>query len=142
MSIRELNIKRRRALIEYLVRNDFKDKGFRPVDFLEGTSEERINISDGCGLIISFDLSTAADYKQDAYTWCYVDIFISKHNVEMPDELKRYFSRYVYTRGRRIYWRHRFLVRIVDMDLAVEHILNEKRNLEELLKKHGVNYSR
>jgi len=141
LTLKDLNIKRRRALIEFLIRNDFKEKGFKPVDFIEGAAEERLNISDGCGLIISFDLSTAADYKQDAYTWCYVDIFISKHNLEIPDELKRYFSRYVYVRGKRVYWRHRFLVRIIDMDLAVEYILNEKKNIVELLRKHGIKLS-
>jgi len=128
-----LNIKRRRALIEYLIRHDFKKLGFKQIDFLEGASEERINITDGCGLIISFDLSTAADYKQDAYTWCYVDIFISKPNIDIPDRLKRIFSRYVYVRGRRIYWRHRFLVRIIDMDMAVDYIIREKENLLNML---------
>ncbi len=128
-----MNIKRRRALIEYLIRHDFKKLGFKQIDFLEGASEERINITDGCGLIISFDLSTAADYKQDAYTWCYVDIFISKPNIDIPDRLKRIFSRYVYVRGRRIYWRHRFLVRIIDMDMAVDYIIREKENLLNML---------
>ena len=140
LNLKDLNIKRRRALIEYLVRNDFKKHGFKQIDFLEGSAEARINITDNCGLIISFDLSTAADYKQDAYTWCYVDIFISKPNVDIPDKLQRIFSRYVYVKGKRIYWRHRFLVRIIDMDMAVNYILKEKENLLNTLINANVDF--
>lgn len=139
LNLEELNIKRRRALIEYLIKYEFKKLGYKQIDFLEGANEDRINITDGCGLIISFDLSTAADYKQDAYTWCYVDIFISKPNIDLPDKLKRTFSRYVYVKGRRIYWRHRFLVRIIDMDIAVQYIIKEKENLFNSLLTEGIN---
>jgi len=138
LNLRELNIKRRRALIEYLIKYNFRKLGFKVINFLEGASEDRINISDDCGLIISFDLSTAADYKTDAYTWCYVDIFISKPNIDIPDHLKRIFNRYVYVRGKRIYWRRRFLVRVIDMDLAVDYILKEKESLLSTLKSYGV----
>lgn len=138
MNLRDLNIKRRRALVEYLIKYNFKEKGYRVIDFIEGAGEERINLTDGEGLILSFDLSTAADYKQDAYTWCYLDIFIYKSGIELPDELKRMFSRYIYIKGKRIYWRHRLLTRIIDMDLAVDYILKNKENVERLLIEHDI----
>jgi|Deesub1362B_J571_1020462.scaffolds.fasta_scaffold00023_12 hypothetical protein len=138
LNLKDLNIKRRRALVEYLIKYNFKEKGYRLIDFIEGSGEERINLTDGGGLILSFDLSTAADYKQDAYTWCYLDIFISKPGIELPDELKRMFSRYIYVKGKRIYWRHRLLTRIIDMDMAVDYILKTKENTEKLLTDHNI----
>jgi len=137
-SLRDLNIKRRRALIEFLIREDFGSKGFKLVDHDFGDAKERVTISDGSPILISFDLENASDYKEDAYTWCYVDFFISKPNINLPDDLKRTFTRFLDSRNKRLYWRHRIIVRIIDMDLAVEHILSIKNKLVDMLNFHGV----
>lgn len=129
-----MNIKRRRAIIEYLVRNDFREKGYKEVDFdIEG-SENRITISNDKPFLISFDLEYASDYKEDAYTWCYVDFFIKDTSFKVPDPLKRVFTRVIDHKNQRILWRHRILVRIIDMDIAVEYILDNVDKLEMQLK--------
>ena len=83
-------------------------------------------------------MANASDYKEDAYTWCYVDIFIKNSDIEVPDELKRVFTRFIDHKHRRILWRHRILIRIIDMDKAVEYLLDVISNLIEQMKKHGM----
>jgi len=137
-NLSRLNIRRRRALIEYLIREDFSRHGFKQVDLNISGDSDRVSISDDSPIIISFDISYASDYKEDAYTWCYVDFIINKPNIEIPDELKGTFTRYVDSRHKRIFWRHRMLTRIIDMDMAVEHIIKTRDRLLELLNEYGV----
>jgi len=134
-----MNIRRRRALIEFLVKEDFSKMGFKKIDQDFGDDKERITITDDSPLLISFDLEYASDYKDDAYTWCNVDFFIYKPNINLPDELKKTFTRFLDSKNQKIYWRHRIIVRIIDMDLAVEHIINIKERLLDMLKFHKVN---
>ncbi len=132
----ELNIKRRRAIIEYLVRNDFSEKGFKEVEFNIEGAENRITISNDIPFYISFDLSYASDYKEDAYTWCYVDFFLKDTDVRIPDPLKRLFTRVIDHKNQRILWRHRLLVRIIDMDRAVDYIIETVDKLRTQLQEH------
>lgn len=136
-TIKKLNIKRRKALIEFLIREDFKNMGFEEVK-IKLSEDNRMSISDGKGIIISFDLDYASDFREDAYKWCYVDFFIDKHVGDIDDDLKRRFTRYINAGSRKMYWRHREMVRIIDMDIAVEYILKIKNELETLLKKYDI----
>ena len=133
----DLNIRRRRALVEYLVKEDFRKKGFKTVKF-DIDRNIRITISDDTPIYISFDLTHASDYKEDAYMWCYVDFFILKPDINIPDELKKVFTRFIDQKNKKIYWRHRILSRIIDMDMAVEHIINTRDRLLELLNKYDI----
>ncbi len=124
--------------MEFLVRNDLKGYGLKEVEFPIEGSEDRITVSNGIPFYISFDLAHASDYKEDAYTWCYVDFFLKKNDIQVPDELKRVFTRFIDHNNQRILWRHRLLVRIIDMDRAVDYIINTVSKLSKMLKEHGV----
>lgn len=83
-------------------------------------------------------MANASDYKEDAYTWCYVDIFIKDGEVVVPDELKRLFTRFIDREYQQILWRHRLLLRIIDMDRAVEYLVKTVDNLKENLERFGL----
>jgi hypothetical protein len=136
-SIKDINIKIRRALIEFLVKENFKPNGFKEIE-MKLSNENRITITDGKGIIISFDIGYASDYREDAYKWCFVDFFIDKHGIDLDDELKTKFTRYIDSISKRMYWRHREMIRIIEMDRAVEYILNIKNELENILKEYDV----
>ena len=113
--------------------------GFKEIDFDIEDPKNRINISsDDSPFIISFDLANASDYKEDAYTWCYVDIFIKDSDIDVPDELKRLFTRFIDHEYRRILWRHRLLLRIIDMDKAVDYLMKVIESLREQMEEHGL----
>ncbi len=118
------------------MREDFSKLGFKPVNLDIPNKDYRISISDKGLIIVSFDLEHASDFKEDAYRWCYVDFFIKKPGIDLPDELKRFFTRYIDTKSKKILWRHRIIVRIIDMDNAVRYITRVKNELEDLLSRH------
>lgn len=99
-------------------------------------SSSRISITDGGRLIISFDLDYASNFREDAYTWCYTDFFIRKPDIDIPDSLKRLFTRFIDSASGVMYWRHREIVRIIDMDMAVEYVIRVKRDLEREMDKY------
>jgi len=98
----------------------------------------RINVTNDVPFIISFDLAYASDYKEDAYTWCYVDLFLKKTDIEIPDQLKRLFTRFIDRKHQRILYRHRFLVRIIDMDKAVKYILDTMDRIVDQFRDIGI----
>ncbi len=136
--LKNLNKKRRRALIEFLIRENFRGLGFRKTRLRISDDPDRISITDGSGLIISFDINYASDFREDAYKWCYVDFFLRKPGIDIPDDLKRRFTRYIDSNSKKLYWRHREMARIIDMDQAVDYIIKIKSELLELLRKYKV----
>jgi len=113
--------------------------GYKEVDFRIEDKKNRVNItSDDSPFIISFDLANASDYKEDAYTWCYVDIFIKDGELMVPDELKRVFTRFIDREYQQILWRHRMILRIIDMDRAVEYLIKVVENLKNSLARFGL----
>ncbi len=136
--LKNLNKKRRRALIEFLIRENFKELGYRKTRLRISDESDRISITDGSGLVISFDIGYASDFREDAYKWCYVDFFIKRPGIDIPDDLKRRFTRYIDSESKKLYWRHREMARIIDMDQAVEYIVKIKNELLDLLRKYDV----
>jgi len=140
-SLAELNIMRREAIVNYLINKFFTDKGFKICGDVTIKDSYRVNICDDSPLMISFDLGYASDFREDAYMWCYVDFFIREPGLDIPDTLKTSFTRYIDTESKKIYWKHREMVRIIDMDRAVDYILRLRDELLELLRQHGVSES-
>lgn len=134
----DLNKKRRKALIEYMVRENFDKLKYKITKLDMTCDEHRISIVDNKNIIISFDIDYASDFREDAYKWCYVDFFIKKPGIDIPDELKRRFTRYIDSSSKKMFWRHREMVRIIDMDKAVNYIVKIKSELEKLLKDYSL----
>lgn len=132
---------RREAIVNYLINKFFTDKGFKICEDVNIKDSYRVNICDDSILMISFDLGYASDFREDAYTWCYVDFFIRKPGLDIPDTLKTSFTRYIDTDSKKIYWKHREMVRIIDMDRAVDYILRLREELLDLLRQHGIHGS-
>ncbi len=132
---------RREAIVNYLINKFFVERGFKPCRDIELRDSVRINICDDKILMISFDLGYASDFREDAYTWCYVDFFIRNPGIDIHDELKTSFARYIDTESKKIFWRHRELVRIIDMDKAVEYILRLRDELLNMLEQYGIKSS-
>lgn len=137
MDLRKLNERRRLALIDDIYRNDFKRMGYRKVPRRYPSEGRSVSITKNKVIDISFDVSYASDYKEDAYRWCYIDFFITQPNINLPDPLKRSFTR-VMDGKKRLYWRHRGLVRVIDMDVAADTIDKTRRELTKLLEKHSI----
>lgn len=140
-SLSDLNIMRREAIVNYLINKFFVSMGFNLCGDTPIKDRYRVNICDDSPLMISFDLEYASDFREDAYTWCFVDFFIKKEGIDIPDDLKTSFTRYIDTKSKRIFWRHREMVRIIDMDRAVDYILRLRNELLELLDQYGVESS-
>jgi len=132
---------RREALVTYIINKFFLARGFRWCNDLVIGSGYRLNICDESIIVISFDLEYASDFRDDAYTWCYVDFFIKEPGLDIDDELKTSFTRFIDAESRKIFWRHRELVRIIDMDRAVEYIMRLRNELLDLLREHGLDSS-
>lgn len=129
---------RREAIVYYLINKFFTSMGFKLCGNSTIRDRYRVNICDETLLMISFDLEYASDFREDAYTWCTVDFFIREAGIDIPDDLKTSFTRYIDTKSKKIFWRHREMVRIIDMDRAVDYILRLRNELLELLGKYGV----
>ena len=133
-----MNKKRRRALIEYLIKENFSRLGYKKIRMNITCDKDRIFIEDGKSIVISFDLEYASNFREDAYKWCYIDFFIRKPGIDIPDDLKRRFTRFIDSSTKKMFWRHREIARIIDMDQAVNYITRIKDNLENMLEKYNV----
>ncbi|MFQ5710414.1 MAG: hypothetical protein ACE5GD_01405 [Candidatus Geothermarchaeales archaeon] len=138
MVLKELNERRRLALIENIYRLDLRGMGYKRSLRVYPPEGRRFTITKNGVIDIAFDISHASDYRDDAYRWCYVDFFITTPNINLPDPLKATFTRVMDPKRRRLYWRRRGLVRIIDMNRAAEHIDNIRGELSQLLREHSV----
>lgn len=137
-SLANLNRKRRRALVEYLIKENFSRLGYKEIKMDIAPDKDRIFIEDEKSIVISFDLEYASNFREDAYKWCYIDFFIKKPGIDIPDELKRRFTRFIDSSTKKMFWRHREMARIIDMNQAVDYIIKIKNDLEKMLEEYNM----